>query len=415
MVPSVSVQTDNTVLKTSVAVSLETYLVGGPQFMQGNLWYTALVPLSLFTAGTDGTGWNGKAAPNSFTITAADMGQLVAVEVQPSGYASDGSLPLTTVNVSDIQFTNTAATVNASGNTLLFCDFEHGTQANWGDYWSSFEDQDKPDFTCPGDIPTVRTFPTCGNCPNPVPVITPPIDASGSSTAVGETGDPNGTPCHFGHLEGWVGNDAGSPCTGKYAYFGMGVYFTPKINGTYYPTNMIDQLNGYTPMGISMWIKTGNGSAMVMNSASTAVTVSNQPVTVFITFDNFTDSTGPGADLNPTASWTQVQVPFPTTTGPINTVDAACSAGCGPGSGVWNTIGQPTWDGGTWSSTTWGPGPHSWNNTTTTNAMPAAQTQYVWDASATTMNSLYHFSQLKFQADNRADYLDFMVDDIQFY
>lgn len=368
VVPSISLVTNNGGQKTSIPVSMETYLVGGPQFMSAGKWYTAVIPLSAFTYGTDGSGFNGKASPNGDTVTAADMAMLTAVQVEPS-YLGDGSIN-TELYVDDIVFNNAAPTLNTAGVTPLFCDFEHGTSSNWGDYWASFEDQDKPDFTCAGVTdPTTRVFPTCGNCPNPAPAVTPPVTSGAGGPA---------SPCNFGRIAGHVSNanpaSETPPCTledpaGDYSYFGMGVYFLLSHNpadilsliGSYFPGN------GNRPHGIQLDIKAGP-------NATTA-----QTYTMFVTLDNVTcGGCDAGADLAPTGTWTTVQVPFPAN-GTVLTSVANASL----------KFAQPSW-------------------------APAAGV-VTWDASGTSTDTLKHFQQLKFQADSRGVDIDLEVDNIQFY
>lgn len=365
-VPSISIVTKNGVQKTSVPVSMETYLVGGPKFMSSGTWYTAVIPISAFSYGTDGTGFNGKASPNSDTITAADLTMLTAVQVEPS-YAADGSVN-TELYVDDIVFNNATPTLNSAGITPLFCDFEHGTAANWGDYWASFEDQDKPDFTCTwaADGPSTRVYPTCGNCPNPVPVVTPPVMAGAGGPA---------TPCNFGRFAGHVSNSnpAATGCTvnalgGNYSYMGMGVFFLLSHG----PADILSLIgsyflgNGNRPHGIQLDMKSGPNADP------------SQTYTMFVTLDNVScGGCDAGTDLAPTSSWTTVQIPFP--------ANGTALTSNSPNGG----FGQPSW-------------------------APLAGT-VTWDSSGTSTDTLRHFQQLKFQADNRGVNVDLEVDNIQFY
>lgn len=363
VVPEISLVTKNGTQKTSAPVSMETYLVGGPQFMTAGIWYTAVIPISAFSYGTDGSGFNGKASPNSDTITAADLSMLTAVQVEPS-YQADGSVN-TELYVDDIVFNNATPALDSAGITPLFCDFEHGTASNWGDYWSSFTDQDKPDFTCTSVTQnSSRVFPTCGNCPNAVPVVTPPVTSGVGGPA---------TPCDFGRIAGHVGDaNPGTTCSlnapaGNYSYFGMGVFFLLShgpadilsLIGSYFPSN------GNRPHGIQVDIKSGPNAA------------AGQTYTMFITLDNFTcGGCDAGTDLAPTSSWTTVQVPFPANGTVLTSVPSANGA-----------FAQPSWAG----------------------------SALTWDASGTSTDTLKHFQQLKFQADKRGVNIDLEVDNIKFY
>lgn len=155
----------------------------------------------------DGSGFNGKPAPNGFTLTASDFLNVDGVQVEPFNYGNAGDIA-GTIHVDDVVFKSTASTVLAGNRTGLFADFENGSIGNWGGYWSANVDAwdgttDCPGYVAPPGSPNLSAV-TYGG-------ITDTAGASGSST-----------PCHVGRLAGWMGAENGqygSPaCTNINAY-----------------------------------------------------------------------------------------------------------------------------------------------------------------------------------------------------
>ncbi len=429
-VPAVALVTDaggNT--KISIAVSVEPYMLGGVTFMSTGIWYTAVVPLSAFTTGEDGTGWNGQAAAASDTITATDMAAVVGVEVLPTSYdmspvASSpnppppaGGLPLTTYNVDDIIFNNSATPTLSSdfapgqavyGETAVFADFEHGGQTNWGDYWATWNDGDADDAASPssgfygictgtGSVST-RSFPVCTNCPvtgSPsLATINPPIDgAEGSGAAGGPT-----TPSNFGHIAGTVGSESGGTDCGAgntlYAFWGMSAYFlashatanilqilqvgqaTPNCSACTAPAYGTNP----RPTGIQLDIKAGPSDSNCPTNC--------EKYYMMLTYAGQPDSNGPATELVPTTSWQTVQIPFPAPASMTTTTAVALPKGSGA---------TGTYDQGQFSMA-------SWDGTAVT-----------WDYSGTTTDVLANLQQLKISADNRGVPMDLEIDNIRFY
>ena len=215
IIPAVSVLCYNVstgLTKTSASVDVEPYLMGGAQFLQPDTWYTAVIPVAAFSYGTDGTGFNGKPSPNSATITATDLQSIDGVEAQPYNYGNSGAIT-GEIYVDDIVFNNAASSVvgGSAGKCLnctdLFADFENGTAGNWGGYWSAnvdaFTATDCPTYVAPPGTPNLSSLTYNG--------VTDTAGAAGSST-----------PCHDGHLAGWLGAENGQwgtpACTNVNAY-----------------------------------------------------------------------------------------------------------------------------------------------------------------------------------------------------
>jgi|GEM_PF-4230536 len=193
---------------TSATVDLENYLVGGAKFISPNsgvtnTWSTAVIPVTAFEVS------NGSNVP-SITITAADLTNVIGVEVQPVNYGNTGVFS-GEVYVDDIVFNNaanpTAPTAGSNGFTGLFSDFEDGTADNWGGFWSTnadiFSATDCPGYVAPPGNPNLTSVIYAG--------VTDTAGAAGSST-----------PCHDAHFSGWVGSENGpygSPaCTNTSAF-----------------------------------------------------------------------------------------------------------------------------------------------------------------------------------------------------
>jgi hypothetical protein len=209
VIPAVSIRTYDAgtgITKTSGPVNVESYLLGGSVFMQGDTWYTALIPIQAFVNGVDGTGFNGKPAPDGFTLTASDFGSIDGVQVEPYNYGNAGNIT-GAIDVDDIVFNNDASTALAGNRTGLFGDFENGTRAGYGGYWSANVDAwtaaDCPGYVAPPGVPNLSAI-TYGG-------ITDTAGASGSDT-----------PCNVGRLAGYMGAENGPygtpACTNVNAY-----------------------------------------------------------------------------------------------------------------------------------------------------------------------------------------------------
>jgi hypothetical protein len=288
LIPGISLATYDGSSKTSAAISVEPYLVGGAKFMAADTWYTALIPVSAFQ------GFNGKPAPNDMTITAADLGKLVGVVVQPFNYGNTGAFT-GAVDVDDIKFTNDASTLLAGHRSGLLADFENGTGANWGGYWSANVDA----FTCPGySVP-----PTLPNLSA--------ITYAGITDTAGGTG--SATPCNVGRLAGWLGafnGPWGAPACGPtdYPYLNMSVNLTNDgAAHTLADNSFIGTLPPSGATGMRFKLKLG---------PTLSAEMAGQLVKVFI--EKTTAKEGDQflvqvavSDLS-TSAWVSYDVPFPT-------------------------------------------------------------------------------------------------------
>jgi len=205
------------VTKTSATVPLDTYLLGQPNGteMVSGAWYTALIPVAAFE------GFNGSASPYSATITAGDMAQVTSVEIQPLNYGLAGAVS-TQFNATDVLFTSAAsqtATAAACNNCNdVFSDFENGVADNWGGFWSAVADSVSGSATCAGYM---------------APPISPnyTVENYSAVTDVPPASAGDLTPCHAGHLSGWLGmynGPYGAPVCGAsdYSYLQLVANFT---------------------------------------------------------------------------------------------------------------------------------------------------------------------------------------------
>ena len=166
-----------------------TYLVPGK-------WYTAIIPLTAFE------GYNNIPTPGSATLTAATLATAIGVQVQPANYGNTGVIA-GSLWIGGIAFTTTvnanAPAAGSNGFSGLYSDFEDGTAAAWGGYWSANVDT-FTSSTCPGLVPPPGSGTNCTTCQSSI------VYSAVTDTA-GTTG--SNTPGTDGLLWGWLGTENG--------------------------------------------------------------------------------------------------------------------------------------------------------------------------------------------------------------
>ncbi len=291
-----------------------TVTVYAASALAGDTWVHVRVPLAAF---------NG---PNhqmpSYSFSASDLTGITAVRFVPyyNDYNADGSFT-GGVGVDSVIFSVGAPAPAQRALGPLLSNFETNTASNWGGFWTSYTDQDAPDFACAPAAPTSRIFPSSASVA--------PIMSDGAGAAF--------TPCSYGRIAGHKGGDgtgsgAGTCGTNNWSYSGMGLNFDP-AGGT--ASVDVPTAIGFTPSALRFRIKTGTNHQ------------AGQQYIITLTL-NAPQNTCGGCEwqlqFEPTATWQTVTAPFP--------ANGTVGTGVTPSQTAW---GQPSWAGTplTWDATTW--------------------------------------------------------------
>lgn len=287
---------------------------GGP--VSVDQWIDVRVPMAAFT------GPNYVTAPAAGSFSAADFAAITAVRFEPfhTDYNADGSFT-GAMGVDNVVFSVGAPAPAQHNVGALISDFEQNTASNWGNYWSSYNDQDVPDFACTPAAPSSRVFPSSKTV---APIV---MDGTGGVD----------TPCSYGRIAGHKGGDgtgagAGTCGTNNWSYAGMGLMFDPTGGSAAVD---VPAAIGFTPSGFKFKYRAGPTDPGTQTYLITYVLAPPQ-------------NTAGGAEwqarISPTTSWqtTTVMFPAPGTVGNTATISAT-------------SLGQPSWVSGasvlTWDAT----------------------------------------------------------------
>lgn len=295
--PRMAVQLTST---NPVSYSAQSAIVNADKYTtpQGpivpNTWYSVSIPLTEFIGANQLGG----------TFAAGELAVINSVQFRPESRSfNGGAITSATLDVDSVTFVGGTAPA-VVGKPAVFTDFESFDGASsWATYWSSWTDQDKPDWTCNTGAPdlgspTTRSFPACSNCPNAAPTIAVPVEHDGQGAD---------SACSHGRIAGFkgsTGNPGPPSCgSGHYSNAGMGAQLDPGGAEVNMPVVL-----GFTPSAISFKVRNG----------STCLASNNQQYILTIVDDlTATSPTCGGCEWQAyfyaTDSWTTVTINFPAT------------------------------------------------------------------------------------------------------
>jgi hypothetical protein len=291
-------------------VTITAYVDGG---IPVGSWVHVRIPLTAFNGPNHET--------PSYSFSAADLASVTAVRFRPyyNDFNADGSFD-GAVHIDNLAFSVGAPAPAQRLFGPLLANFETNTASSWGGFWSSYNDQDAPDWTCDDPLQaSTRLFPATSA---DAPIVS---DGTGGSDS----------PCSYGRIAGFKGGPGNSTGCGagppeKWSYAGMGINLDP-AGGT--ASVDVPAALGFTPSALRFKIKAGPTHPGGQN--------------YLVTFTlNAPHNTCGGCEwqlrVTPTASWQTITAPFPAngTVGTSSTISAT-------------NWGQPSWAGTalTWDST----------------------------------------------------------------